>query len=310
MATEVFRFVTVRPPQDVNIFQPNAGAGIDLAAFPSPFIDTLRAIRSDGDRSGVDSTAAALVFSAAFVGSISKLDKSYADFTVAVRGLTDLTFWAGVAPAFQAAFHTDPVAFVKAEAFIGVYRRVADSVVAAAIEASVPTKTRTLLTTLARSLWLIRRLAANAKLSRSVFLSAPLIMPPGIFPLPPRFSPGGELADRRAAAAEAVKVGRAERVAELAGAVGAHRDAVEELLTTLQLAGAQPDASGFTLDRVGLSAGTLAVLDGIGLTGTVDVAKAVPLLEHRAATLGRALHAGGGVLTKTGALVRAVPRTR
>ena len=37
MTSEVFRFVTVRPPQDVNVLQPTAGANIDLGVFPTSF---------------------------------------------------------------------------------------------------------------------------------------------------------------------------------------------------------------------------------------------------------------------------------
>jgi hypothetical protein len=309
MSSEVFRFVTVRPPQDVNLLQPSAGASIALGVWATTFADTLRSLRSDGDGADMISAATALVGSAAFIDSPRKVDKTYLDFMVALRALTDQNFWTGAGQAFTSIFNATPSAVVKTDAFIKFYSATSDSIVAATIRPSVTPKVRALLTASARALWLIRRLAAPAKLSRSVFLSAPLVLPPGIFPLPPVGTVLGE--QRKAAAADrkANVEARSHRLAALSADLTAHRQAVDELLTTFSRAGTEAAGNGrstvgFALaDGVAatLTAATKGVLSANGLAGTgLDVAKSVALLEQRSATIAKALYADAGAVTQWG----------
>jgi hypothetical protein len=297
---EVFRFVTVRPPQDVDIFQQNAGASIDLGVFTTTFADTLRALRGDGDRAGMVASATALVESTAFVDSPTKIDEPYVDFIVALRALTDQNFWSGAGTAFNNAFGTDPGAFVRTDGFIAFHGRSSDSIVAAAIVSSVPTKARELLTATARALWLIRRLAARSNLSRTVFLNAPLALPFGIFPLPPVATNEGEL--RTAAVERAARArDRDRRRTDLSSDLAAHRQAVDELLASIDANGARTltdDGSGFGLSDEAarrLTDATKAILFANGLPETgFDLPRTVAHLENRSAALARSLHADAG----------------
>src|SRR5256886_2167455 len=334
MSSEVFRFVTVRPPQDVDILQPGAGASIDLAAFTTTFADTLRSLRTAGHRTDMVNAATAFINSAAFIDSPRKIDKPYLDFMLALRALTDQTFWTGAGTAFKSAFgNAEASAVVKTDAFIAFYSHTADSIVAATIQPSVSPKVRALLATTLRALWPIRRLARSAKLSRSVFLSAPLVLPPGIFPLPPVEAALGGL--RKAAALErkAKVEARSQRLAQLSADLTAHRHAVDELLTAFEQAGTQTTGNGrsvgFALPdeaAAKLTESTKGVLTANGLVGTgFDVAKTVALLENRSATLAKSLYAdasavrqlvriGNTLVTREslvdGALVNADPNDR
>ncbi|HZM76373.1 MAG TPA: hypothetical protein VFC19_11630 [Candidatus Limnocylindrales bacterium] len=285
MGSEVFRFVTVRPPQEVDSLKASTDASIDLGVFLTPFADTLRALRGDGDRVDMISTATAFVNSTSFVDSPRKLDEDYVEFGVAVKALSDQSFWTGAGQAFTSIFKTNPAAFVATEAFISFYGRVSDSIVASMIVTSVPPKVRALLTATARLLFLIRRLAANNRLSRNVFQTAPLVLPQGIFPLPPGGS--ADLSQARRAGALAALTeheAQARRSEDLAN----HRRAVRELLDEFVRTG--PASTGgltFALtDTSALSEPTRSVLSGLGLDGgPIDVAKTVALLEHRAGSL-------------------------
>jgi hypothetical protein len=300
---EVFRFVTVRPPQDVNILQPATGASIDLGVFTTAFANTLRSLRGDGDRGKMVNTAMALVNSTTVVDSPKKIDKTYLDFMVALRALTDQSFWSGAGTAFNTVFKTDPAVFVKTDGFIAFHGRVSDSIIAAAIVPSVSPKTRALLTTTARALWLIRRLAAKAQLSLTVFLNAPLVVPPGIFPLPPFDTSGDGLRRTTTADRQARAAARSRRRAQLAADLDANRQAVDELLSAFEAAGARAvgdgrSTAGFGLPdetAAGLTAATRAVLSASGLPAAgFDIAKTVALLESRSASLVKALYADVG----------------
>jgi hypothetical protein len=303
MSSEVFRFVTVRPPQDVNVLQASAGASIDLGIGSTAFADTLRSLSSSGDRAGITSAATAFINSAAFVNSTRKIDKTYLDFMVAIRALTDQTFWAGAGTAVTSIFGAAPSAVVKTDAFATFYARTSDSIIAATIDPSVTPKVRALLTTSARALWLIRRLAASAKLSRTVFLRAPLVLPPGIFPLPPASVVSGEQLKAAVADRQAKVEARSQRLTQLAADLTTHRQAVDEVLAAFERVGAQAAGNGngnigFALPdeaAAKLSDATKRVLAAEGLAGTgIDIARTVALLENRAAAIGTALYADTG----------------
>jgi hypothetical protein len=303
MNSEIFRFVAIRPAQEVDPAGSVAGT-IDLDAFPTSFAGTLRSLRSGGDRTGMVAAASAFVLSAAFIDSTKKIDQKYVDFTTAVRGLTDQNFWSGAGQAFGVIFKgTTASALVKTDAFTKLYGQVSDSIVAATIDRTPTPKARALLDATIRVLWLIRRLAANTPFTLNAYATAPLVLPAGIFPLPPAADPASGLL---AAGGTAVEARRPESAA-LTADLTAHRRAVEELLTAFQLSGAGPvaasgngAASGFVLAAEvarQLSGPTRNVLAATGLAGdSVDVVRAVSMLESRATALASRLYPAGGAL--------------
>jgi hypothetical protein len=319
MSTEIFRFVTIRPPQQVDTLDSSDSAA-DQGLSRSPFIESLRKLRGNGSRASIVGAAAKLIGTAGFIDSSRKLDKAVVSFINALQRLPELDFWDGVVSAFQKNFDVLPADFIKSDAYTKPYSQVADSIVAAAIDGSVTPKTRTLLVKAAKALWLIRRLADDAPLTQSTFISAPLVLPSGIFPLP---AADVDLKGQHAAQVKqnkAALAARQKQMTQLTTDLVAHRQAATELLSTFELSGAQPAAStaarvaagaaavtpaGFLLSEKAanaLSTTTKNTLKNLGVETTkIDVAKSVTLLEKQAATLASQLYADTGT---AGTMVR------
>ncbi|HEX4960879.1 MAG TPA: hypothetical protein VF173_08575 [Thermoanaerobaculia bacterium] len=318
MSSEVFRFVTLRPPQQVDSDAVNV---IDLGLSPSPFTNSLRSLRIEGSRSDMVALVTKFLVSDDFIDSPAKLDQPLADFIATLHRLPDPNFWAAAGQEFARIFNAAPAEVATTDALRTAYVRSSDSIVAATIAGSVSPKVRGLLVRTARTLWLIGRLGGTAPLSRSVFLNAPLVLPEGIFPLP--VADAGLSAQRQTLArtSQAATEARRTRTAQLAADLAAHRQAAEELLSTFEQAGAQPAPNpaarstaaasggtapvGFLLPDAAaesLSEATKAALKTVGVAATqIDVAKAVALLERQAASLAKQLYAGTGA---TGTMVR------
>ena len=306
MGSEVFRFVTVHPPQEVASPQAAADVTIDLGLAPTPLMDALRAMRLTGARNSMIEAATAFVGSASFIGSPERIERPYRDYMAAVAQLSETGFWTGAGQAFTHIFNTTPGAFIMTDPFLAYYARSSDSIVAATIDSATPAEARGLLVRLARTLWLIRRLAANAQLTRSAHAGAPLVLPAGIFPLPEVSA--SLRAQRRAAAVtdRARTEQRRKQLTQLTSDLAARRRAVDELLNVFERTGAQPMTSsggvasplvrpsfGFALPDAaadGLSESTRTVLRSLGTTNErIDVTKSVILLERQSAELARRL---------------------
>jgi hypothetical protein len=319
MSSEIFRFVTVRPPQQAD---PRAIADgvIDLGRSKSALADALRKVRISGTRSGMVRLAADFTASTDFVDSAPKLGGKLAEFVGALHQLPDEQFWAAAKQAFEDSVGGTPASFVKTEAFTTSYARTSDSIVAALIDSSVSPSGRALLVRSARAIRLIRRLADASPLTRSAFLGAPLMVPAGIFPLPVG---DVDLKERRLAQATAARAAldaRQKRLAQLAANLESHHQATSELMNAFEQMGAQPSVNqaarqpataglttraGFLLSDTAVSSlsdSTRAVLQSVGVADSViDVAKSVTLLERRSAGVASQLYANDG---RTGVMVR------
>lgn len=305
MSAEVFRFITVRPLQSTT--DPAAGdATIPLERRGSALVDSLRRQKSAGSAAGMLKVAEGFVASEDFVSSRRALPPAYGQFADAIGRMPPSgDFWTGARNAFQRAFNATPGSVVTGEEYSQLYARVADSIVAAAIDDTVPVKTRALLARLARALWLARRLADDAPVSRDDALAARLLFPEGILPIP------GAARDLRAerrtsadAQARAIDARRA-RVTRLTADLAAHRAAAEELVGALERGGARTATraghdrvTGLTLTSdaaTSLTQPTRLLLDSLGMSGgPLDVAKAVAMLDRRATGISNALSAEGG----------------
>jgi len=321
MGSEVFRFVTVHPPQEVPSLQAATATTIDLGISTTPFTDSLRTLRSAGSRAGMIEAATTFVGSGSFIGSSSKIDAPYLEFMAALRLLPEQNFSIAAGQAFTHAFNTTPSALVMTDAFVTFYGRTSDSIVAATIDASVPSKVRALLVEVVRALGLIRRLVGAANVTRSAYASAPLVVPPGIFPLPAATLGLKEQRMAGAAADRARAEARGHQVAQLTAELTAHREAVDELLDAFERIGAQPTtngnrsvttaageqpAAGFALADAAteqLTGATKDVLRSVGIgvglaAGPIDVAKTVTLLERQSVEIARKLYADRGAVTQ------------
>ena len=300
MSAEVFRFVTIRPPQQVDSGE-TTDTVVNLERSDSPLVDALRRARSTGSRPRVTSVAQGFVASADFIGSPRALDASVVQFIAALDGLDDREFWDGAADACKRIFGARPSSVVKSDAYLKATARTSDSIVAAAIDPSVPSKVRSLLVRVARALWLVRRLADDAPVSRRAFATAPLVLPGGIFPLPVADVDLRGVRAQQAKAAAAAVAARQQRLTQLAGDLTAYRQAADDVLTAFALdarpqsVAALPAATGATRAPAGfvlsdaaagsLSAATKATFQKIGVSPErIDVARTITLFDKRAAS--------------------------
>jgi hypothetical protein len=320
MKTEVFRFVTIRPPQQQSDGSETSDSVVDLGLSRSSFIDSLRKLRSTGSRSDMVHVAAKFVGSANFIDSSRKLDNRFVDFSNALQQLPDQDFRTGASEVFTRIFSSTPSEYVKSDAYKKSYVDTADSIVAAAIESFVSAQVRSLLVKAAHALWVIRRLADETPLSRNAFTSAPLVLPDGIFPLPVENVDLKDQQTAQAKANQAAMAARQKRLAQLASDLSSRRQAIDELLSTFEGSVAQPSVNptprrnvaarakapaGFLLsDAAGksLSDTTKATLKKAGLSATqVDIAKTITALDKQAAGIARQLYAYAG---SSGTMVR------
>jgi hypothetical protein len=323
MGTEVFRFVTVRPPQEPGGTGDTPQPVIDLTLPESAFFNALRRLRGSGTRADVLSEVAKFEASVQFVGSADKLDPRVRAFSAVVRSLPSDGFWPKAGEAFTSAFDTSAESFIATDAFPAAWAALAESIVAAAVDASVASRVRGLLVGAVRALWLIERLADKAPLTQNQFASAPIVLPDGLFPLPGVSSSAKDQQAAAAAASQAAAEAKQKRVARLATELDAHQSAVSELLRAFERSGAQPPPpppplkgkkrsatdgvrapAGFLLSdeaASGLSSATKSVLEKVGGSSQIDVAKSVTLLERQSSALATELYAGGG---NSGTMVR------
>lgn len=307
MNSEVFRFVTLRPAEREDD-RPTDDL-ILLGPAESPFLDTIRKLRRSGDRPNIDAQAREFTASDDFAGSPRTVDPRYGELGSDLAGKAEGDFAAHAKKAVSRNFDASAADLVASDSFHSLERRTTDSIVAAAIDLAVSPRARTRLVTLAKTIWVIRRVATGASLSRSAFRDAHLVLPIGIFPLP--FA-GVDVKGQRRENAEARASVREERrrtVKRLSGQLAAFRRAASETLEAFEREGAQPTPStrratsrrllgGFVLAEStarGLSDATRDVLADIGLAdGAVDVARAVTLLERRSADAAHLLYSDPG----------------
>jgi hypothetical protein len=320
MSSEVFRFVTIRPPQESGDGSTST-AVIDLGLPKNAFFESLRELRVSGTRDSMLGAVRKFETTSHFITSARAFDQKLLEFAAAVGGLPSEGFWAGAGEAFTRIFDTSPGDFVTSTAFTTPFGDVASSIVGALIDGSVLPRARGLLVRMLRALWLIRRLAEGAAITRSAFVNVAIALPAGIFPLPTSDVSAKGQAAAAENANEAAVAARRKRVAQLSAELEVHRKARLELLNAFEQSGAQPappaatteataapavrSPAGFLLTDTAvkaLSGATKAVLKTIGVTGPqVDVAKSVTLVERQSAEIATQLY---GAIGTSGTMVQ------
>jgi len=320
MSIEVFRFVTIRPPQDPE--DSGSQAIIDLELPKSAFFDSLRRLRASASRESVLGAVTKFETTSEFIDSPRKVDQRLLDFAAAVRRLPSEGFWTQGDQAFSQIFDTTAADFLKTDAFTTPFANIAESIVAATADASVPPRVRGLLVRVVRTLWLIKRLAGSGTITQTTFANAPIVLPDGIFPLPEaEISSKGQQTAAAAASQAAAEVQR-KHVGQLSIELEVHQRATTELLNAFEQSGPKPTTppggkkptaaqrvrppAGFFLSDAAaneLSPSTRSVLEKVGISSTqqIDVAKSVTLLERQSSAIAKQLYAGNGT---NGTMVR------
>src|SRR6185436_99838 len=186
MSAEIFRFMTIRPPQSAP-----AGAAkniVDLTSVRSDLVQLLAAQKKVGSREGMEKIAKAFVAGdASFIDSRRKVDPKFLAYHEAVLALEVQRFGKVARERFALLLKGQPSAYVDGDKFRKLLPDLAHSIVVAAIDQDVSSRVRSLLVGLARSVGLVLRLAKSSEeedYARSDYFEQMILLPEGIFPLP------------------------------------------------------------------------------------------------------------------------------
>ena len=305
MATEIFRFMTIRPPQEVD--PATAGSNtVDLHDATSDFIKVLVEQSKSGSINGIRRTVQEFRKSSnpGYIDSRKKVDARFLKFYATLAGLGDKDFLKTARISFPQIFDVDPKKFVQGNDYRDLLVKVTNSIVAAAIDQAVASNVRSFLVSLAKTLGFIQRLAAspeNQVNSKDDFLSQIIILPEGIFPLPVIDQDVSQLL--QAEADRLVKIAQNQaQLLEQSQRLAANRNAIRDLLTTFEKSIPQPNQSasspnghsGFLLSNTDVNSlrdETKAVLQENGFDlSKIDVAMAVSLLEPKSLDISNVLY--------------------
>ncbi|SFU67378.1 hypothetical protein [Nitrosospira multiformis] len=316
MTTEIFRFMTLRPPQegDSETVMKNT---LNLNDSTSEFIELLVQQKKGDSRAGIEKLVQGFLISnnSGFIDSRKKVDVKFLSFYESLLKLKEKEFHKAAKDLFIKIFNVEPEKFVQQDDFKEVLLKVTDSMVIAAIEQNIESRVRSLLISLAKTLGLIQKLAyleENQVYSKADFLSQIIMLPEGIFPLPTIKQDLSELLKAEEERLKKIANNQAELL-RLSKELTANRNAVNDLLTTFERSIAQSNPakasstphsvisnrdrahSGFGLsERVAdsLRQETKATLRKIGLEpSNIDVAMAISLIEKQSREINNRLYA-------------------
>lgn len=308
MSAEIFRFMTIRPPQAA---PPGAAKNIvDLTTVRSDLLGSLAEKKKADSREGMEKIAKAFVArDASFIDLRRKVDPKFLAYHEAVLALEEQRFGKVARERFARILGSQPSAYVDGNEFRKLLLDLAHSIVVAAIDQGVSSKVRSLLVGLARSVGLVLRLAKSSEkdYARADYFEQIILLPEGIFPLPTTkqdlAKQQKEDEERRNRQAEDRK-----KLVELSEELTANRGAIDEILTTYEKTSFKPGRAvsvvtppadgatgpgGFVLsDRevAELSPDTTRILKKAGLEGTIDVARTTSLIEKRSSEISKKLY--------------------
>jgi hypothetical protein len=307
MGTEIFRFMTIRPPREVDPSIEGENS-VDLNSYPSDLIRRLAELSQTGSIDAMLRLVQDYRKSNAsgFIDSRKKVDARFLSFYENLMRLDKTDFYEAAKNSFANIFNLDPQNLVNSIDFRDIFVKVTISIVVAAIDPSVSPKVRGLLVSLARTLGFIQRLAMSPEKSlytKNDFLSQIIVLPEGVFPLPGKNQDVSALLQREKDRRDKISQNQAKLLG-LSQELTANRGAIKDLITTFERSAGncqppQPPSSGncgFLLseaDMNRLTDGTKAVLKKNGFDlAKIDVAIAVSHLEKQSRQLSNQVYAG------------------
>ncbi len=305
MATEIFRFMTIRPPQEVD--PATAGSNtVDLNNATSDFIMLLVEQSKSGSINVIYRTVQEFRKSSnsVYIDSRKKVDGRFLTFYDTLIRLGERDYYKTARTSFLQIFNADPKKFVQGNIYKDLFVKVMNSIVVAAIDQTVASNVRSLLVSLAKTVGFIQRLAGlpeDQVYSKDDFHAQTIILPEGIFPLPVAGQDISQLLQAEKDRLEKIAQNQAQYLQQ-SQELSANRNAIRDLLTAFEKSVPQPNQSasnpngrtGFLLsdaDVNSLKDETKTVLQDTGFDlSKIDVATAVSLLEKKSVDIGNLLY--------------------
>lgn len=303
MASELFRFVVVRPSQQ-STAEHREEIGLFLDPGTEGLIPNLQKARKEGDKSAMIKLAQGYTSSAKFLDSKQKVDGKLQEFSDVLSKLpTNCNQY--IRQNFQRIFSLTPTRFVATAAYKQALKSVSESLVAAAIDNGVGARAKTIISDLAKILQVINLISKAAPVTKEQIDQIKFILPEGIFPLPLAETNLKEEKREKAAQRKKAIEERQKRQQALADDLTSYSSAIAEVLDIFDNSSLDDDAvpptrkkkSGFFIPSKSmqyLSATTKNTLKKVGLDiDDIDVAKTVSVLERHASETAQQVYASG-----------------
>jgi hypothetical protein len=307
MAAEIFRFMCIRPPQEIDPARRGSNT-VDLNHATNDFIYLLIDLSKSGLISQIYRRVQEFIkpSNPEYIDSRGKVDARFLTLYEALARLEEKDFYKVARNSFLQIFNNvDPKDFIQRNDYKDIFVKVASSIVAASIDETVLANVRSLLVNLAKTLGFIQKLAElpeNPAYTKRDFQTQIIILPEGLFPLPLPDQDMSQLLQAEKDRFDKIAENQAQLL-EQSQKLSANRNAIRDLLTIFEksvppanLSTSNPNGRiGFLLsdaDVNSLKAETKAVLQENGFDLTkVDVALAVSLLENKSADISNSLYA-------------------
>lgn len=298
MSHEVFRFMTVRPPQ-MALPQETLENSVELSE--TDHVRRLKTQKEVGSRSGMIEIAQSHLNHSdfLFIRSRAGYEVYWSIYDDIISVEHDFTKTASEVVRRYSEQSAQEV--VNQPEFVRVKNSVSDSIVTAAIVASVSAKNRSLLVNFARILGLLEKLASSNerfKYSRSQFLAQAIILPQGIFPLPPLAQDA--VAFRKRGQVQVEKAREASQVAlEASQLIESNRRATAALAQAFEkqaASNAVDRTRGFYLSESSIQSLPRDVLDTLSRSeldiSVNDISSTTRALEMKSHELAKTVYAG------------------
>lgn len=304
MASEIFRFAVVRPPQTTSLEKVTENSFF-LSDLDEGLVDNLRKAKTENDKSKMIKLAQGHTKSSKFIDSAKKVDTKLIEFIDVVNS-NSKNYNQFLRENFQRIFSLTPSKFINSPVYKQTYKAISDSLVAAAIDGSVNPKSKSLIVNLTKALQVINLLVKDKPVTREQVSQIKIILPSGIFPLPLLNT---NLKEHRKKQAESKKKAIEERQKKnlaLSQELKSYTTAIDEILNVFENSSLDDDLptdivkkkGGFFMPKKAvqkLSADTKNVIKKIGLsTEDIDIVKTVNAIEKNAAATSYKIYASSG----------------
>lgn len=312
MATEVFRFATIRQPSNHTPVEPSSPILFSVNQ-DTPLVSELRKLRAPDKRDKLLERLRTFVSSNDYAGAGGAVSAPLKAFAAKLAEAPTSSFAAdakaGYASGVDSSLSSDVL-------------RVGDSIVAASILYDLPAAHRSRLMQYAGAICIAEAVSTGRSFTKETFEQPAVVLPRQLFPLPRKAAGAGGAAEERAKKAEAERAAREQATKEL----DSLRAAADDVVTALRrghvaVPTEQPKKSGGVVRRPPgfalntgeggpLSKTTKAVLQKIGLSGQVDASRAIDILGDEMSKQASTLNRGGAMFGKLGLPGNVVPGVR
>jgi hypothetical protein len=285
MNPEIFRFTVIRQPKRIG----PEGSRIRKIMLPDEsdngFIRELRAAKLSGARDKMLDLASSFIESQEFVDSPRKLDPKYVQLAFIVRDSSNIPDNSYFKDNFVSIFAPEEASSVVDSAtFKMIKNDITNSIIASTIIPTVSSGTKSFTVFVIYALHLIKQLATSS-LSSERINDAIIVIPRGIFPLPPVKDVLAEEHRKEKEEREKAFEETKKKIEEISQHLKGNNNAILEVINTFEKSDSDQRKRnhGFTLSREvshNISDDTKRIVRNNGLSADeIDVAKAVTILE-------------------------------